>query len=203
MIFGVAVDLPEIVKLRVGQNIFHAQHRGHHGVVLIVVFVHAVAADQVQVRTTGLQFLSNDSNVLCVIVIVNRIRFFLTHDATIDEIAFLGETDLNQFAPCEVDQLAVARIPKTVVFETEIFETVTDLVRIGHHLRRPGTEVLDTADLYAWVVNVDPVVIKHVAIFQDQHHRDKVAIFEAFGRALRSLIHRRRQTTNQFPHRRR
>ena len=59
VIFGVAVDLPEIVELGVGQNIFHAQHRGHHGVILVVVFVHAVAADQMQVRITLLQLFAN------------------------------------------------------------------------------------------------------------------------------------------------
>ena len=52
VIFGVAVDLPEIVKFGVSENIFDAQHRGHHGVVLVVVFVHAVATDEMQVRIT-------------------------------------------------------------------------------------------------------------------------------------------------------
>src|SRR5882724_4736424 len=59
MIFGVSVNLPEIVKLRVGQNIFDTQHRGHHGVILIVVFMHAVASDEMQVWITIVQFLTD------------------------------------------------------------------------------------------------------------------------------------------------
>ena len=50
VIFGVGVDLPEIVEFGVGQNIFRAQHRGHHGMVLVVVFVHPVAADKMEIR---------------------------------------------------------------------------------------------------------------------------------------------------------
>ena len=85
------------------------------------------------------------------------------------------------------------------MLETEIFETVTGLVRIGHHLRRPGTEVLDATNLHAWIVNVDPVVIEHLSIFQDQHHREEIAIFEAFGRAFRSLANTRATIRTPVP----
>src|ERR1043166_10033265 len=59
VVFGVLVNLPEIVELSVSQNIFGAQHGGHHGVVLVVVFVHAVAADEMQIWITVFQFLAN------------------------------------------------------------------------------------------------------------------------------------------------
>ena len=137
MIFGVAVHLPQIVKLCVGENIFHAQHRCHHGVILVVVFVHAVTADQVQVRVTRVQFLTNSGDVPRVVVIVNRIGLLLTNDAAIDEIAFLRQPDLNQLALCELNQIVIARIPQSIVFETEILQTVANLVRLGHHFGRP------------------------------------------------------------------
>ena len=101
MVFGVAVDLPEIVKLGVGENIFDAQHRRHHGVVLIVVFVHAVATDQVQIRIACLQFLTNRGDVARVVVVVNRIRFLLANDAAIDEVALPGQSNLNELASGE------------------------------------------------------------------------------------------------------
>jgi len=41
----------------VGQNIFRAQHRRHHGVIPIIIFVHGVAPDKVQARITRLQAL--------------------------------------------------------------------------------------------------------------------------------------------------
>ncbi len=101
MVFSVAVDLPEVVELGVGENIFDTQHRRHHGVVLIVIFVHAVATDEVQVWITCLQFLTNRGDVPCVIVIVNRVRFLLPNNAAIDEVALLGQSDLNELASGE------------------------------------------------------------------------------------------------------
>ena len=86
VIFGVAVHLPQIVKLCVGENIFHAQHCCHHGVILVVVFVHSVTANQVQVRVPRVQLLTNGGDVPRVVVIVNRIGLLLTNDAAIDEI---------------------------------------------------------------------------------------------------------------------
>ena len=191
VIFGVAVHLPQIVKLCVSQNIFRTQHRCHHGVILVVVFVHSVTANQVQVRVPRVQFLTNGGDVPRVVVIVNRIRFLLANDAAIDEIAFLRQPDLNQLALCELDQVFVARVPKTVVFETEILQTVTNLVRLGHHFGRPRSKILNTADFDAWVVNVDPVVIEHLSIFQNQHDGEEIAILEALSRALGSFTHSR------------
>src|SRR5207249_12160429 len=108
------------------------------------------------------ELLADDGDVPRVIVVVNRIRFLLTNDAAIDKVPFPGKSDLNQLALGEFDQIGIARIPEAVVFEAEIFETVTDLVGIGHHLRRPRAEVLDATDFDAWIVNVDPIDRKSV-----------------------------------------
>jgi len=96
VVFGILVNLPEIVESSIGQNILDAQHGGHHGVVLVVVFVHAVAADEVQIWITAFQFLPNRRNVSRVIVIVNRIRFFLANDGPIDNVTYVGQADFNQ-----------------------------------------------------------------------------------------------------------
>src|SRR5436305_11629340 len=58
VVFGIAVHLPEIVELRVGENVFHAQHRSHHGVILVVVFVCGVAADEVEIWIIRLGFMA-------------------------------------------------------------------------------------------------------------------------------------------------
>ena len=134
MILGVAVDLPEIVQLRVRQNILSAKHRRHHGVILVVVLVHAVPTDQVQVGKAGLQLDRDGLDVTSVIVIVNRIRFLLPNDTAIEHVPFFGQSDLHQFACGQLDQLFVFRIPDAVVLETEIFQAVAGLVRIRHHL---------------------------------------------------------------------
>src|SRR4029077_14343155 len=188
VIFGVAVHLPQIVKLRVSENIFHAQHRCHHGVILVVVFMHSVTAYQVQVRVPRVQFLANRGDVPSVVVIVNRIRFLLTNDVAIDEIAFLRQPDLNQLALCEFDQVCVAGIPETVMFETEILQAVTNLIPLGHHFGRPRSKILNTADFNAGVVNIDPIVIEHLSIFQNQHDSEEIALLElSAARLVRSL----------------
>ena len=48
-IFGVLIDLPDIVKLFTGDDVRGGEHAGHHRMVLVVIFVHAVAADEMQI----------------------------------------------------------------------------------------------------------------------------------------------------------
>ena len=45
VVFGVFVNIPEIVKFLAGDDVAGSQHSGHHAVILVVVFVHAVPAD--------------------------------------------------------------------------------------------------------------------------------------------------------------
>src|SRR4029453_2013322 len=132
-----------------------------------------VAADEVQVWISVIQFLANGGNVSGVIVIVNGIRFLLANNAAIDEVPFPGQSDLNQLPLGEFNQVMIVRIPQSIVFEAEIFETVTNLLWIGHHLRRPRTKVLDPTTFDAWIVYVDPVFINDGAMFQVEHHGEK------------------------------
>src|SRR4030095_3765872 len=109
--------------------------------------------------------------------------------ATIAQVPSPRQSNLNQFVLGKLDQVAVARLPESIMFEAEIFEAVANFVGLGHHLRRPGAEVLNATNLDAWIVNVDPVVIKHAPIFQDQHHGEEIAVLETFSSMLRSLAH--------------
>ena len=69
------------------------------------------------------------------------------------------------------------------MLETEILEAITSLVRIGDHLRRPGAKVLNATNFYARVMDIDPVIVKHLPILQNQHDGEEIAILQAFGRA--------------------
>ena len=53
VVLGVLVDRPDVVHEPAGEDVLRGEHRGHHGVILVVVFVHPVAADQVQVGVVG------------------------------------------------------------------------------------------------------------------------------------------------------
>jgi hypothetical protein len=71
----------------VGQNIFRAQHRRHHGVTPIIIFVHGVAPDKVQARITRLPFLPDGVDMPRLIIVVNRVGFLLANYAAIHKIA--------------------------------------------------------------------------------------------------------------------
>jgi cytochrome b561 len=46
---GVFVFLPHLIEPGTGEDAPRGEHSGHHRVLLVVVFVHAVAAEEVQV----------------------------------------------------------------------------------------------------------------------------------------------------------
>src|SRR5207253_4311041 len=103
VVLGVLVDLPEIVKLGVSQNIFGTQHRRHHGMILVVVLVHAVAPNEVQVRITILEFFADRGDMARVIVIVNWIGLLLADDAAVENVTLLGQSDFDQLAFAKLD----------------------------------------------------------------------------------------------------
>ena len=66
--------------------------------VLIVVFVHAVAAGEVEVGAVRLECLAHDFDVELVIVVVDRVGLGLADDAAIDNIFGRSEADLFQLS---------------------------------------------------------------------------------------------------------
>ena len=55
MVLGVFVDAPHVVMARTRKDVPRGQHRGHHGMVLVIVLVHAVATDEMQRREVGFE----------------------------------------------------------------------------------------------------------------------------------------------------
>jgi hypothetical protein len=98
--------LPQITSFA-RQNIFDAQHRRHHGVVLVVVFVHAIAADQVQVRAR-VRVPGGWSRRAARSRHRKPGTLFLANDTPIYEIALLAQPNLNQLALGELDQIVIA-----------------------------------------------------------------------------------------------
>ena len=80
--------------------------------VLVIVFVHAVASDEVQVRITVFELLPNCSDVARVIVVVNRIRFFLTNNTAVDKSPSLARPILISSRFASFDQVAISSNPK-------------------------------------------------------------------------------------------
>ena len=82
------------------------------------------------------------------------------------------------------------------MFKTKILQAVARLVRVRDHLGRPGTEVLDASDLHARVMDIDPVIVESVAIFQDQHDGQEIAILERVGGPFRFVGDGGRETVD-------
>src|ERR1043166_4882108 len=71
VVLGVLVDVPDVVDARAGQDVLRRQHGGHHGVVLVVVFVHAVAPDHVQARIEAFEVTPDDRGVLAIVSVTH------------------------------------------------------------------------------------------------------------------------------------
>ena len=106
---------------------------------------------------------------------------------------------------CAISRLAssISRrrtLPQAVALEAEVFQAEAGHAG-GHHLRRPGLEVLHAADLHARIVDVDPVVVEQLCLAHDQHDGEEVAI--AQRAACSSEIGTGVMPLHQFAHRRR
>src|SRR5579864_7334664 len=73
VIFGVLVDVPHVVAPLAGDDVARGEHRRHHRVVLVIVFVHAVAADQVQGRVAAFEVEPDGGDVVAIVFVVDRI----------------------------------------------------------------------------------------------------------------------------------
>ncbi len=63
LIFHVGVDLPDVVRLAL--QVAGGEEGGHHGMVLVVVFVHAVAPDGLEIFK-GVKVAAHDAEMLVV-----------------------------------------------------------------------------------------------------------------------------------------
>ena len=166
--------------------------------VLVVVLVHAVAADEMQRRIFLGQLGADRLDVSLVAVVVDRIGFLLTHDAAVRHI-FLGrQTDLRELSPGQRHQLVVGRRPQPVALEAEVFEPEASEFLVRHHLRRPGTEVLDAADLDARLVDINPVVGEQIRLVDDQRDGEEVAIAQLVGGILATRLWREACTSSRI-----
>jgi len=76
-------------------------------VVLVVVLVHAVAADEVQAREIPLEFAAHGDDVAGVILVVDRIGLGLTHDAGVDHVLGADQPDLADLALGQRDEVGI------------------------------------------------------------------------------------------------
>ena len=203
MVFGILVDLPGVAELAAGEDVPGHEHRGHHRVVLVVVFVHAVAADEVEAREAAGDRRADRLHLGVVAVVVDRIRLRLADDMPVDDIATAHEAELLELARGQGNELVIARGPQPVPLETEVFEAVAGEVRIGDELRRPAPEVLHAPHLHAGVVDVDPVVFERLGGADDEGDGEEIPVLEPRCRVEDIPRRRGGERSDQLPERRR
>jgi len=101
------------------EDVPRGEEGGHHRVVLVVVFVQAVAAGEVEGREAGVEFGANRRDVCGVLVVIDRVGLRLTDDAAIAEYldAALEEDDPDIFL-LALSDVARARGMANVARET-------------------------------------------------------------------------------------
>src|SRR3954470_11529673 len=113
VVFLLDVDLPDVVRHAVGDGL-HREHRGVHRVVLVVVLVHAVAADRVDVRSVGVEPGTEHDDVVAVVLVVDRISLGNADDVAGFDVLRLQDAELLELPLAQLDEVVVGHRPQVV-----------------------------------------------------------------------------------------
>ena len=145
---------------------------------------------------------AQDVDVGAVALVVGRVGLGDPDDVAGLDLVGVREAEDAQLLLALLDELLIGGVPHVVVLEHEVLEPEAR-VAVLHHERRPGTEVLDAADLDVGAVDVDPVVVEGVGAGDDECDGEEVAELEALGRSHDALGHGRVHGQQQVGHRHR
>src|SRR5262245_28885478 len=120
MIFRILIDIPHVVNLLSGENVPDRENPRHHGVVLIVVLMHSISAEDMKGLIVSLEICFYQFDVGFIRVVVNWIGLLLADYTAVNDIARVSQTYLRQFCSCQPNKLFVRRRPDTIAFKTEI-----------------------------------------------------------------------------------
>ena len=158
------------------EDVLDREHRGEHRVVLVVVPVHAVAADRIHVPCMFARATRRAS----------RHAPCTPRRRTDTPSAFARRSPLRPASGRADRSRASSRLPVSMRSSSAIVHhsspSFTNNSRpeagaaVLHEIGRPPAEVLDAADLHVGVVDVDPVVGEAVGLGDHERDRDEVAV---------------------------
>jgi hypothetical protein len=119
---------------------FRAANPVNIGVVLVVVVVRAIAAEEVKISKRGDE-LSHNSQTLLVEAITDRVGFLDAQNGSVEDRRLRRNTKLVQFLRCQVDEFLIAHLPGRVAFGGEILQPQRGLLWRQQHFRTPALEV--------------------------------------------------------------
>ena len=169
--------------------------------ILIVIFVHAIAADEMQRWKSALQLKPDHPHIFKIGFVIDRIGFLLAHDAGVRDVLAAHQADGGDLLLRERDQIAIRHGPEIIVLAAEIFKPEAGRGLVRDHLRRPGPEVLHPADLDLRIVDINPIVGPCALRVADKDDGEKIAVFER--PRMEKSERRRTELCNEFLDRRR
>src|SRR5665213_2153752 len=140
-----SIDAPQRALVYVpGRDAVDHSHRRQHGVVLVVVLMHTIAADQKQVFEAV-----RPSPQLVEPVIrakVGRISLWYSHYVSVENVGRLQYSNLLQLRCRKLLQLFIRHRPQRIGFVAEIFEADPNFGSIRNHIRAPVIEYLQASE---------------------------------------------------------
>src|SRR5665213_1285384 len=140
-----SIDAPQRALVYVpGGDAVHHRHRRQHGVVLVVVLMHTVAAHQKQVFEAV-----RPSPQLVETVIgakVGWVRLRHSHYMSVEHVGRLQYSNLLQLRGRKLLQLFIRHRPQRVGFVAEILQPYPYFGSIRNHIRTPVIEYLQTSE---------------------------------------------------------
>src|ERR1700733_229086 len=158
--------------------------------VLVIIAMQPVATHGLKILKS-VQPILNDLQHSAVIFVVDGIGFWLPDDRAIHHACLGCQTESIELSGGKVDQLVISQGPKSVAGVAEILQSDACVPRIGHHVWRPRSEILDSPDFDLGIMNINPVVGKRITVVENQCDDQKVAVFE-LPRCVHDLLGRRR-----------
>src|SRR6185312_13101814 len=107
-------------------NVIDGGHGGQHRVVLVVVLVHAVAADKKQVLEVI--YIVADFTETVISPEIGGIRLRDVNHTAIENISRVDDADLRHLSLREIDHLFIGKAPDGIGLITEIFEATQTLL---------------------------------------------------------------------------
>src|SRR4051794_1502647 len=134
MIFLFDIHRPQVVTFP--EDVLHRKHGGEHRMVLVVVAVHAVAADDLKVREV-VEPLADGAQGIAIMLVIDRIGFGLSNDGAVNDLGIADEIQRAQLPLRLREEILVALGPEVVALVAEIFHADARVFGIWHHFLRP------------------------------------------------------------------
>lgn len=155
------VDGPDIVFGAVaGFYIVHCRHRRKHGMVHIIVSVHAVPANKVEI------LVGRDIILYLAEIVIGseicRIGFLHSDEAAIQNIFPINDPNSCQLLYGEIYELGILLGPKGIPLIAKIFQSYPDSIGIRNHIRAPIVKDLNPAKFYIAFLYVYPGVRNYI-----------------------------------------